>query len=83
MSDKVEIPFSELESALLAYLEEESGEGQRMTDILAGFCGGNRGFEPADVKAAIWRLLADRYLTMNAERQIRRLYPDESAPEHG
>ncbi len=82
MSDKVEIPFSKLESALLAYLEE-SNEAQRMTDILTGFCTGHEDFEAADVKAAIWRLLADRYLTMNAERQIRRLYPDEPAPEHG
>ena len=82
MSDKVEIPFSKLESALLAYLEGAS-EGQRMTEILAGFCGDHEDFKAADVKAAIWRLLADRYLTMNAERQIRRLYPDEPAPEHG
>lgn len=79
--DKAVIPFTELERRLLAFLELEP-EGLRMTVLIEQFCVSNEQYESADIKSAVWRLLADRYLTMSPERVISRLYPEDPvAPE--
>lgn len=78
MPDKVVIPFTALERALLARFEAaaDQGTGLRMADVVAEFEGGEPGYDAAAIKAALWRLMADRYLTMTPEREISRLFPE-------
>lgn len=78
--DSAVIPFTDLERQLLAFLEQQP-DGLRMTVLIDRFCAEQDEYGAADIKSAVWRLLADRYLTMSSERVITRLYPDTPVAE--
>ena len=74
MPDKVIIPFTQLEKELLGFFEARDG-GLRISDVVAQFCEQYPHHRSPDIKAALWQLLAERYLTMTPEREITRHYP--------
>lgn len=78
MPDRVVIPFSQLEKDLLAFFEELDG-GLRIADVVSRFCLRHPDYRGPDVKAALWQLLAERYLTMTPEREVVRWRGDGNA----
>lgn len=74
MSYKVVVPLTEVESRVLD-LFGESACGLNMPDILQQLSAGQAGSPEALVRSAVWRLLADQYLDMTPEREIRRHQP--------
>lgn len=78
MPDRVIIPFSQLEKDLLAFFEELEA-GLRIADVVQRFCEGHGGYRAPDVKAALWQLLAERYLTMTPAREVMRDHGDRDA----
>jgi len=80
MPDKVVIPFTQLEKDLLTFFEERES-GLRVADVVEQFCAQYPHHRAPDIKAALWQLLAERYLSMTPEREITRYYPADSASE--
>ncbi len=77
MQDKVVIPFTQLEKDLLSFFEERE-EGLRVADVVEQFCARYAHHKAPEIKAALWQLLAERYLTMTSEREITRYYPSDA-----
>ena len=82
MPDKVIIPFTSIEKDLLTFFEARR-DGLRIADVVELFCGEFPGYSGPDTKAALWQLLAERYLTMTADREITRHYPAGRAESNG
>lgn len=80
MPDKVVIPFSQLEKDLLGFFEQRNA-GLRIADVVRQFCAEHSQYKGPDVKAALWQLLAERYLKMTSDREITRDYPAENQEE--
>ncbi len=80
MPDKVVIPFSQLEKDLLRFFEQREA-GLRIADVVEQFCAEHSQYEGPEIKAALWQLLAERYLKMTPEREITRHYPAENNGE--
>ncbi len=74
MPDKVIIPFSSLEKDLLTFFESRE-QGLRIADVVEQFCGEYPDYRGPEIKAALWQLLAERYLQMTSDREISRHYP--------
>ena len=62
MQDKVVIPFTQLEKDLLSFFEERE-DGLRVADVVEQFCARYAHHKAPEIKAALWQLLAERYLT--------------------
>lgn len=77
MQDKVVIPFSQLEKDLLTFFEEREA-GLRVADVVEQFCARFPHHKAPEIKAALWQLLAERYLAMTSEREITRYYPSDA-----
>ena len=82
MQGKVIIPFSQIEKDLLDFFEGNA-EGLRIADIVSQFCERYPDYQGPEIKAALWQLLAERYLTMTPERLVTRHYPLENPEESG
>lgn len=80
MGERVVIPFSQLEKDLLAFFEERA-EGLRVADVVSRFCEQHQQWQGPEIKAALWQLLAERYLTMTSDRLITRCRPEPDAGE--
>jgi len=80
MPDKVVILFTQLEKDLLSFFEELDS-GLRVADVVEQFCARYPQHKAPEIKAALWQLLAERYLTMTSEREITRYYPSDAAGE--
>ena len=80
MPDKVVIPFSQLEKDLLGFFERRDA-GLRIADVVQQFCAEHSHYEGPEIKAALWQLLAERYLKMTPNREITRHYPAENHEE--
>lgn len=75
MPDKVIIPFTTIEKDLLTFFESRE-QGLRIADVVEQFCMEYPGYQGPDIKAALWQLLAERYLQMTSDREITRQYPE-------
>ena len=80
MPDKVVIPFSQLEKDLLGCFEQRDA-GLRVADVVEQFCAEYSQYRGPEIKAALWLLLAERYLKMTSDREITRHYPAENHEE--
>ena len=80
MPDKVVIPFSQLEKDLLGFFEQRDA-GLRIADVVTQFCAVYPDYQGPEIKAALWQLLAERYLKMTSDREITRHYPAEQGGE--
>lgn len=80
MHKKVVIPFSQLEKDLLTFFEKREA-GLRIADVVEQFCAEQPDYKGPDVKAALWQLLAERYLKMTPDREISRYYPADNNEE--
>lgn len=76
MPDKVIIPFTTLEKDLLRFFESRES-GLRIADVVQQFCQEYPDHRGPDIKAALWQLLAERYLKMSSEREVSRHYPED------
>jgi hypothetical protein len=74
MSYMVDIPLTDTENRVLDLLEQ-AGCDLGMADILRQLSDGQATTSEAEVRSAVWRLLADHYLDMSPERAIRRNLP--------
>ena len=74
MPDKVIIPFTSIERDLLTFFESRD-QGLRIADVVQQFCIEYPDYRGPEIKAALWQLLAERYLQMTSDREITRHYP--------
>lgn len=77
MQNKVVIPFTQLEKDLLGFFEKRKA-GLRIADVVEQFCAEHPDYKGPEIKAALWQLLAERYLKMTPDREITRYYPTDS-----
>jgi len=78
--DKVVIPFTSIEKDLLTFFESRD-HGLRIADVVQQFCSEYPDYRGPEIKAALWQLLAERYLQMTSEREITRYYPAERSTD--